>query len=673
MAKSNKIGYTQIQNEPTGFQTTVDSTIEFDNGLMRFTILPVSDSFDYYIKGTKHTVSTPQTVDITDTEGGWFFYFDGDVLTATQVFNIDILYGKGYVANIYWDATNKIAIMFGEERHGLTMDWATHVYLHTIFGAQYSSGLSMSGYTLDTDDVDALTIGITNGSIRDEDITLNIADGVAFEDGTQPLVDASQIPVFYRDGNNGDWRKDDANNYYFKNTIAGRVNYNEYTGSTWQQTEVTDDSHVAYFICATNNIWEPIIAIQGQREDVVLEDAENNNSFNSLLFGALPFKEFKIIYVVFIKTQTSLTNAKKAKVMVVNDVRQSSNAGVAATPIVGSHSGLLELNYTSSGHTGFASQAVADLKADIDANDYLLAKQVYGGMYEFTEAGSPITITNAGTYYQWITQDGNSVAGTDYLEYDGTNKQLIIKKAGWYDVGYKSVVFAPSGHQIKMGIFRTPDGESAAILPAHQGLMIMPAADHCHPSSFDATNQIGILTGDVSLLRNVDHLWVTGTEINGAPGFIYSFIFSCDNAPDFFRVWAKYIHTSNHYKKWSAYDFNLASWVDFISVGNVTDDLKDIGVDDDSFREYKFPSGTFHQGGQVKVRLTHYSSGNVKDPSVYFDQLAITPKVSRLVDTVNYPILLNVDDRLDFRYTSNVNGDTVYSVATSITVNKIGE
>ena len=44
---------------------------------------------------------------------------------------------KVFAATIYWDATNKEAILVGDERHGITMDAATHEYLHNKNGAVF--------------------------------------------------------------------------------------------------------------------------------------------------------------------------------------------------------------------------------------------------------------------------------------------------------------------------------------------------------------------------------------------------------------------------------------------------------------------------------------------------------------------------------------------------------
>jgi hypothetical protein len=300
---------------------------------------------------------------------------------------------------------------------------------------------------------------------------------------------------------------------------------------------------------------------------------------------------------------------------------------------------------------------------------------IYGGMYEYNATGSPVTIITAGTYYQWVTPDGNSVAGTDFLEYDDTNKQLVVKKAGWYDLAYKTVIFAPAGHQVDMGIFRTPDAGSPTVLPAHKGLVIMPLSGPVYPSGIDPTGQVGVLTGGVSLLAQADHNWLIGTEINAAPGFVYTFDFTTEQIPEFFEVWGKYVHFTTHYKKWSAWDYNTSDWIDFVSDTIVFDDMKDIGDDYDSFRRYHFPhSGTFIDAGNpVKVRITHISSGQVKDPAISLDQIRIISKNSRIVAGVVYPVYLNIDDRLDFRYTSDCDGDIVYSVVTNLSLTKIGD
>lgn len=307
-----------------------------------------------------------------------------------------------------------------------------------------------------------------------------------------------------------------------------------------------------------------------------------------------------------------------------------------------------------------------------DANGYILdTKQVFGGIYEANELGSAITITSAGTYYQWVTVGGNEVSGTGYCEYDSTNKQLIVKKAGKYLVAYKMVFSTKTGTIFECGVFRTPSAGSPAILPAHQGWAAMPRGEEIYPSSMVATT--GVLTGSVSQLQAADQNFVTGSELNALPGFQYDFIFATNKVPRFFNFQGRYIHTSTHEVKWLAYDYGTSAWVDLIARATVPDDMSDIGSDFDRTQDYIFPSGTFVQGGEVKLRCEHIDNGGAVATVVYFDKLYITPRDVRGIATVSFPVSLAVDDRLDLRVTNNESGVIVYSHITNLCVTKIGD
>ncbi|MCK4259872.1 MAG: hypothetical protein KAX49_12900, partial [Halanaerobiales bacterium] len=160
--------------EPTGFPNRTDSTIAFTAIDMTFSIQPVATSFDFYSLGVKFT-STGDTVVVDDVEGLWFFYYDSSgVLIASQT-PWDFTSGFVYAAIIYWDAVNKTNLGLGEERHGITMDSATHEYLHEHFGAVWGSGFTPS-VTVDGNgslDAHCEIQSVSSGILYDEDIEHN--------------------------------------------------------------------------------------------------------------------------------------------------------------------------------------------------------------------------------------------------------------------------------------------------------------------------------------------------------------------------------------------------------------------------------------------------------------------------------------------------------------------
>src|SRR5690606_4168769 len=185
---------------------------------------------------------------------------------------------------VHWNADDDVHIMLSDERHLVTMDGATHAYLHNTNGCQYASGLGITAPTAGDGSADAdAQVSMDGGRIYDEDIIINIVDDPVpsniFEQELSPIA---QIPVFYRDGATGDWKKLAANDYPLK-PGAARPQWNELqAGPTWATVDASaDGKFIAMYIIATNGVVDPIIAIMGQREDDSLALAQANNTIDT--------------------------------------------------------------------------------------------------------------------------------------------------------------------------------------------------------------------------------------------------------------------------------------------------------------------------------------------------------------------------------------------------------
>jgi hypothetical protein len=332
-----------LVHDPSGFPNTTDTTLSFSNALdpaPTFTI--TGTNFLVYKDGQQFTKNT-QSIDITDTEGLWFFYYDADgVLTASQTaWNLST---SVCIAYIYWDATNNTAITFGDERHGITMDWQTHQYLHLTVGTRYNTGLTLTGDTTGSGASDAhAEVAVSNGSIYDEDLIHTITDG-----SPQDLTPIAQIPVYYRSGaaaNN--WRKDTATNFPVKQGSA-RIAYNLNTAGTWTTPDVTQGDYVSMWVFATNDVVNPVIAMLGQRVDTTLTNAMNNSTYESMTFGTLPYQEMKVIYRLIFQTSTTYGNTPHARLRNITDYRSVSNlpAGTYVATDHGVLTGLLDDDHT---------------------------------------------------------------------------------------------------------------------------------------------------------------------------------------------------------------------------------------------------------------------------------------------------------------------------------------
>lgn len=296
-------------NEPTGFLNRADSQISFVDGTRTFTIQPAVTSFDFYVKSAKYTVSAAQTLVIPNTSGNHYIYYNqSGVLESTTVFSSAIIEQFAFVAIVYWNTSTSSHTYFADERHGITMDGVTHAYLHTVFGARYLSGLALLGFSVDgTGNVNSnAQFTADSGSIRDEDIL------------HQSLAQA-QIPVLYRDGLL--WKKKTADAYpviYSGSAgytgASGRLPFNEFTGGAWQLTEVPSLDFVLVHLFATNDIDNPIVAVQGTASYPTSSAARTNANLEISTLSGMPFAEFVPMGSVIFQTATGYTNATKSRV-----------------------------------------------------------------------------------------------------------------------------------------------------------------------------------------------------------------------------------------------------------------------------------------------------------------------------------------------------------------------
>lgn len=325
--------YTQ---EPMGFENRVDSTISFNNSTRQFTITPGSNGFRVFCKGEMYTKTTAASVTITNTTGLYFVYYDASAVLSVQTdyFDWD---DETPVAYVYWNATTGVGKL-ADERHGITLDWATHQYLHRTRGAAYANGFAASNYNLagDGSSDSHAQIDISNGTFFDEDIDITVTHSNTPTANTyqQDLQGPAQIPVVYHSGSTGAWVFDSARDYPVKNGTS-LVTYNLNTAGTWTTPDISNTYYVAYWIVATNFVTTPIIAIMGQSAWNKLEDAQNNSTWDSMDLTNFPSSEFIPLYRLIFRSASAYTNTPKAYLVDIDDYRTVTGAvgtGLALNP-----------------------------------------------------------------------------------------------------------------------------------------------------------------------------------------------------------------------------------------------------------------------------------------------------------------------------------------------------
>ena len=330
---TDRPGVEAATTEPIGHEDKTESTISFNNSTRVFTIAPVGDSFNVWCVGKRYTKTAAESITLPATTGLYYIYYSstGVLSSKTSYFTWD---QDAPTAYIYYNSETEEAEFFADERHGVTLDWATHEYLHRTRGASLAEGLGASGYTLaGTGSSNAdMQISIENGTFFDEDLEVNITHSATPTANTweQRLQSPAYIPMFYRFGSSGAWRLDTATAYPVKYGSA-RATYNLSSSGTWSTPDMTSGKFGVTWIVATNNLNEPVIGILGQTVSNNIGQAEDV-SYADLDLTGLPIVEIRPLYKLIYETNTGYTNAVKSRLASIADIRanQAINIGIGA-------------------------------------------------------------------------------------------------------------------------------------------------------------------------------------------------------------------------------------------------------------------------------------------------------------------------------------------------------
>ena len=341
-------------NEPTGHENKDNSQISFNNSNRRFYIQPggpnSAASHVVWCAGKKFVKSSNEYIEIPNTTGIYYIYYNssGTLSYKTSFFDLE---NEAPISYVYWNSTVAEAVFFADERHGITMDWATHEYLHRTRGAAIASGFGASGYVLGgngTSNTHA-QMSLVGGTFYDEDLQVDIVHSATPTSDTweQRLENGAYIPVYYHSGSNGGWIKDTATQFPLKYNT--RAKYNQYTGGSWTTTDIDNNRWGISWIVATNNLNEPVIAILGQNSYSSTNNAEDA-TWEDLNLDGFPVVEFRPLYKIIYYTSNTYTNTPKTSFISIWDLRRiiSSGSAIPTTPVSdhGSMSGLADDDHT---------------------------------------------------------------------------------------------------------------------------------------------------------------------------------------------------------------------------------------------------------------------------------------------------------------------------------------
>jgi len=345
-------------SEPIGHENKADSVISFDEGSRQFSIAPASSSYTVWCTGKRYVKTSTESVTIPDTSGLYYIYFNssGSLAYKTTFFTWD---QDTPTANVYWNENDNKAYFFADERHGVTLDWATHEYLHRTRGAAIANGFGANNYTLVGDgSLDAhAKIDIANGTFFDEDLQVDIEHASSPTTNTwqQRLQSGAYIPVFYRLNNH--WTKDVATQFPVKNG-GTRARFNLNTTGTWSASAIDNNKYGVMFVVATNNLNEPIISIMGQAQYTDQGSAEAS-IWDELDLAGFPVVEFRPLYKIVFQTANAYANSPKTKFVNLLDLRQIISAGIGGAATAVSDHGLMT-GLSDDDHTQYLTEARHD-------------------------------------------------------------------------------------------------------------------------------------------------------------------------------------------------------------------------------------------------------------------------------------------------------------------------
>ena len=223
-----------------------------------------------------------------------------------------------------------------------------------------------------------------------------------------------------------------------KNYVGGdyRAAYNEWTGATWQQTEVTNGDFLLAHIVATNDSRHPIIALQGLNEygNIALAREGATNEITQIQQSGLPFQEFVFLGTVIFRTNNGYDNHSKCAIISTDEggdyvnFLTSSPQGISTTfQDHGNLSGLTDDDHAQ--YVNFKNRSittVATATYDITESDYIL-----NVTYTGTGAVTSLTLTSAQTLEgrMLIIKDAGGNANTNNITIDTEASETIDGQA----------------------------------------------------------------------------------------------------------------------------------------------------------------------------------------------------------------------------------------------------
>ncbi|NOQ50446.1 MAG: hypothetical protein GQ557_02110, partial [Mycoplasmataceae bacterium] len=276
-----------ITFDKTGWPVDVMTDVDIAFAFPTFT-LTINNEPDTYQENVKYTMAVgTYTVDITATEGNWYFTLNEGVLEASQTVWDLRLNNRVLVAEGYYDAVNS-EMELAYEFHSYEMSGVDHFNGHFGTKTRVVNGLAVSDNGSDGLDV-------TQGTMMDEDIVIQILDNdtptAKFEQPLTPL----KSHKYYFEGASGLLRKvnDSIIPVYL---VANKIQLNPFITGAYSLVDMNNNKFGAYWIVDTTTVSNPVKIFLGQTESDSLDNAIADNGLGSMNFNSIPLAEIRVAY-----------------------------------------------------------------------------------------------------------------------------------------------------------------------------------------------------------------------------------------------------------------------------------------------------------------------------------------------------------------------------------------
>jgi len=381
---------------PTGFCDVTAQTVAFNDVSRLYELSPTAVSFDVYVHGVKYTKSVTDNITLTATDGIHIVYYDSSCVLQESVNPTDsqtetIMVDYLLVSALIYDGTNAIWHTGDNSLHGTKIDKSTAYYLHKVNGLALTTGGALNTITTDQDgslDTHA-QFGLDLGEARNEDRKITAA----------AVLSTTGLPCYYKTGASGAWRRSIVAGFSVINFSggSGRLAYNQYTGGSWQQTEVSNNDFVLCHVFMTVDSTYKYIALQGQNLYTNSSDARAGAlvELRSMTLDApYPLKDSVPLGTVIFKTSNGHTNTVKARIQSTDsgddyvDFRQNQVGGSMA--IISEHADLGSLD--SDDHLQYVTLLNRGIGETLDIDD-IIVTGLTASMPVFTDGSKQLTNT----------------------------------------------------------------------------------------------------------------------------------------------------------------------------------------------------------------------------------------------------------------------------------------